>query len=67
MIKKCAKCGAELICQADDIQNCWCTQIELKEYDSKYEDCLCRRCLEKQKKSSSDKHTDANKIGNNFI
>jgi hypothetical protein len=47
----CESCGEEFICGAT-LKGCWCMNIELNDENrqvlkSKFNDCLCRSCLEK--------------------
>ena len=50
MEKKCARCGAELLCYAGTGKGCWCEEYSLsretlKYLQEQYEDCLCEECL----------------------
>ena len=50
--KKCTQCNKELICNVEDIKNCFCVRIKLSplalDYAKKnYKDCLCSSCLKK--------------------
>ena len=46
----CERCGGDFACGAA-LEGCWCTEVkvsdEARDYmRSKYESCLCRKCLE---------------------
>ena len=48
----CESCGNEFVCGAT-IRGCWCTEVKLTDeargdLRSKFNNCLCRDCLEKQ-------------------
>ncbi|MEC4112533.1 cysteine-rich CWC family protein [Myroides pelagicus] len=50
--KVCTHCKQEIVCKADDIVNCACSQVELAEttrifLKQSYHKCLCNSCLEK--------------------
>lgn len=50
-ISKCESCGEQFGCGVN-IDNCWCTQLQLPDeiaahLQSKYTDCLCPDCLRK--------------------
>ena len=52
--KICLRCNAVFECKLGNISQCQCTTIQLttaeRQYiGEKYEDCLCRSCLEKLK------------------
>jgi hypothetical protein len=52
----CESCGNEFRCGAT-IRGCWCTEVKLTDevrtdLRSKFNDCLCRECLEKLQKAS---------------
>ena len=49
-VKACLRCHQTIICLANDIANCACSQIKLSELELKYiaktyDDCLCNSCL----------------------
>ena len=49
---KCEACGGDFVCGAS-LKGCWCSEVQLNDDDraslkTKYSDCLCRVCLEKQ-------------------
>jgi hypothetical protein len=46
----CEACGDEFVCGVS-IRGCWCTEVSVsddvrRELKSKYQKCLCRKCLE---------------------
>jgi Cysteine-rich CWC len=54
---KCAACGNDFVCGVS-LKGCWCSEIELNDeirakLKTQYSDCLCRDCLEKQKREIS--------------
>ena len=49
--RTCEACGEDFQCEIA-LGGCWCSKIDLTDVQraaiaEKYEDCLCRRCLEK--------------------
>ncbi|MBV7532747.1 cysteine-rich CWC family protein [Chitinophaga sp. sic0106] len=47
----CPRCGKPLVCEPENIHQCWCTQVRLDGDDrqyigERYTDCLCNQCLE---------------------
>ncbi len=49
MTKTCEQCGYEFSCNTDDIADCWCMKLTPRVGNEKYEDCVCPKCLNKQK------------------
>lgn len=52
MIENCSRCNETMECKVDDISNCACTTIvikdEIKEFFKKtHYKCLCNSCIEK--------------------
>lgn len=50
MEKICSKCQKSFICNATDIKNCHCSNVQLDEktlqkLQATYQDCLCQDCL----------------------
>ncbi|MCH8534661.1 MAG: cysteine-rich CWC family protein [Flavobacteriaceae bacterium] len=50
MKKTCSKCGGDLNCMSNSIQQCHCSRftfskIELKAINENWKDCLCFSCL----------------------
>jgi len=48
--RKCESCGSEFKCEIG-IKGCWCSKVDLTdevraELAEKYDDCLCKNCLE---------------------
>ena len=57
-IKNCPACGNAFECKAGSIAQCDCTKILLTQneknfIEKKYTDCLCLKCLQKIKESST--------------
>ncbi len=51
MIKTCEQCGEKFSCNTDEIAECWCMKFYAPRIgDENYKDCVCPKCLEKQKK-----------------
>ena len=51
-IKTCRRCKNHFACKAEDIKNCQCSlvklkQAQLKHISKQYDDCLCANCLNK--------------------
>ncbi|WP_291914156.1 cysteine-rich CWC family protein [Chitinophaga sp. CB10] len=47
----CPRCGKPLVCEPENIHQCWCTAVRLSGEErvyigERYEGCLCRECLE---------------------
>ena len=60
--RKCIQCNKELICNVEDIKNCFCVGIKLNpaalDYAKKnYADCLCSSCLKKLNKERTESTT----------
>lgn len=50
----CEACGSNFICQANNIENCFCNKIVLtpevlQQMKTKFQHCLCESCLSKLK------------------
>lgn len=47
--KICSLCNNSFICKVEDIENCACNSIQLKdaerEYLANFKDCICINCL----------------------
>ena len=50
MIKTCEQCGEKFSCNTEEIAECWCMKFAPRIGDENYKDCVCPKCLEKQKK-----------------
>ncbi|MEO6683379.1 MAG: cysteine-rich CWC family protein [Ginsengibacter sp.] len=49
--KECGNCGAEIICNSKEVEQCFCSKVELSSDTRRfltktYFDCLCKSCLE---------------------
>ncbi len=49
-VKLCPRCTKAFECKAGNIQDCECSQVELKQeqidfIESQYNECLCKQCL----------------------
>jgi hypothetical protein len=48
--RKCESCGSESQCEIG-LEGCWCSKVDLTdevraELAGKYNDCLCKKCLD---------------------
>lgn len=51
MEKQCPRCGKTFECRHDEVDNCWCMQMEILPDAmnfilDNYEGCLCRECID---------------------
>ncbi|MCU1265265.1 MAG: hypothetical protein JWM21_1583 [Acidobacteria bacterium] len=56
--RTCEACGKDFTCGAS-LAGCWCTELKLSDearadLRSRYQNCLCRECLEKLGPDSQD-------------
>ena len=62
MKKICPRCQAEFECRKDSILECQCVQVTLNAEEQiyiadRYNDCLCKKCLEEIKKECQEKNS----------
>lgn len=62
MNEKCARCGCKFECKSDDIEQCQCNTIilsseELSFIASKFDNCLCAKCLKELHSEFLEKET----------
>ena len=58
MLKKCERCGNNFECNAENISECGCNNVQLnpeerKSISDKFSDCLCLNCLNDVKQKNA--------------